>query len=622
MKLERVRIEGFRCFEQEADLPVDSFTAILGRNDVGKSSLLEALHIFFEDGAPDAGDVNTKSANKQVRIICEFSDLPTELVLDATHPTTLADEYLLNAKGLLEIHKVYDGSLKTPKLTGTYVMAEHPAAAGFNNLHEYKNPQLKIVAENFGIDLSGVPKNVNTALRRAMWAYVKETFGAFTLQATLLDVNKEGNKQIWSQLKESLPVFALFKADRPSTDQDSEAQDPIKAAVIEALKLQEAKLEELRTEVEKSVLEVAALTVAKLAEIDPNLAKELRPTVQRPNWSSAFKIALTDESSVPVNKRGSGVRRMILLNFFRAQAERKNREAKGPGVIYAIEEPETSQHPHNQKLLLRAFSELSEQPGCQVIITTHNPAFARGLPVSALRLVSRTEEGIREILVGADHVYERAAKDLGVLPDNMVKAFVGVEGTNDINFLKNISRMLSHYEVDIPDLEAAELEGHLIFLPLGGSNLGNWVGRFSNLNRPEFHLFDRDTAPPHPPKYADAANRINALAGGWAAHTDAREMENYIHHRAIAEHWPDVNWEPHDNQTDVPLTLTQKLMTSLGKDWNALGQNGRRDAELGIKVKLNRDVVNRMTPELLTESDPNHVIRGFLRKIGTALAAP
>lgn len=619
MRLESVRVTGFRCFEKETELLLGGFTAVLGRNDVGKSSLLEALQIFFDDSAPDAGDVNANSIGNQVRIVCEFSELPSQLVLDATYPTSLEEEYLTNEKGLLEIHKVYDGSLKTPKLVGTYVSANHPATAGFTNLHELKNTQLKAAAEALKVDLTGTAKNINTQLRRAMWNYAAQLNGGLAMQTTLLDVSKEGNKQIWSQLRAELPVFALFKADRPSTDQDSEAQDPMKAAVVEALKQQEAKLEELRAAVEKSVLEVAALTVSKLAEIDPNLAKELKPTVQRPNWAAAFKIALTDESAIPVNKRGSGVRRMILLNFFRAQAERKNREANGPGVIYAIEEPETSQHPHNQRLLLRAFLELSEQAGCQVIITTHNPAFARGLPIRSVRLLVRNDDGGRALLTGEEEVYQRAVKDLGVLPDNSVKAFIGVEGTNDINFLRGISQILAAEEGDIPNLNEAELNGILIFIPLGGSNLENWVGRFRNLNRPEFHLFDRDVPAPAPPRYEAAANRINALPNCFASHTGAREMENYIHFEAIAKHWPEVKWTPHHPHTDVPLSLAQSIVSSNGTDWGKLQARARHEAELGVKVKLNRDVVTSMTPQMLTESDPEHTVRTFLRRIGQAL---
>ena len=61
-----------------------------------------------------------------------------------------------------------------------------------------------------------------------------------------------------------------------------------------------------------------------------------------------------------------------MLNFFRAEAERRKAEAKIPSIIYAIEEPETSQHTEHQKKMIKAFLDLSKTANTQVIITTHS----------------------------------------------------------------------------------------------------------------------------------------------------------------------------------------------------------------------------------------------------------
>lgn len=45
-----------------------------------------------------------------------------------------------------------------------------------------------------------------------------------------------------------------------------------------------------------------------------------------------------------MNKRGSGVRRAVLLSSFLADAENKRDPDNTNHVIYAIEEPETSLH--------------------------------------------------------------------------------------------------------------------------------------------------------------------------------------------------------------------------------------------------------------------------------------
>ncbi|WP_141034180.1 AAA family ATPase, partial [Escherichia coli] len=83
-------------------------------------------------------------------------------------------------------------------------------------------------------------------------------------------------------------------------------------------------------------------------------------------------------------KRGSGVRRLVLISFFKAEAERLQSEFPDKGVIYAIEEPETSQHPSNQRLLIEAFQELASSDKCQVLITTHVPALVEKIPTESL----------------------------------------------------------------------------------------------------------------------------------------------------------------------------------------------------------------------------------------------
>ena len=48
MKLKSITIENFRCYEQAVTVSFEDLTTIVGKNDVGKSSILEALEIFFQ----------------------------------------------------------------------------------------------------------------------------------------------------------------------------------------------------------------------------------------------------------------------------------------------------------------------------------------------------------------------------------------------------------------------------------------------------------------------------------------------------------------------------------------------------------------------------------------------
>lgn len=130
--------------------------------------------------------------------------------------------------------------------------------------------------------------------------------------------------------------------------------------------------------------------------MSPEIASTLQPIIPDTNslkWTDVFKkVSICGDENIPINKRGSGVKRLILLNFFRAEAERRLQEKNIPKIIYAIEEPETSQHTENQKKLIDAFIKLSENQNTQVILTTHSPNIVKKLDFSNLRLIKVEEK--------------------------------------------------------------------------------------------------------------------------------------------------------------------------------------------------------------------------------------
>ena len=478
MRLKAVIIENFRLYKDPIRVDFDDLTAIIGRNDYGKSTILEALAIFFETANTkiDTSDVCVRSDSPIVRIGCVFGNLPEDIVLDATAETSLADEYLLNADGDLEIHKLYDCSKSriTPK---AYARAMHPSAPRVNDLLLLKQAELKSRHELLEVSKQGVDMRVNASIRQAIWNALP--VGDLNIQEQDIPLDKEDAKIMWEQLSAYLPTYALFQADRASTDADSEVQNPMKLAVAEALRSVETQLDEIRRMVEVKALDVAQRTLDKLQEMDAELAKELRPSFSsEPRWDG-FKLALLGDEGIPINKRGSGVRRLILLNFFRAEAERKALE-ENRDIIYAIEEPEASQHPSNQELLIKALIALSEADGCQVLITTHVPRIVGLIPVTSVRLLHRDETGAPVVSKGAEDVYRRVVNELGVLPDlhdvqeaqRRLKVIVCVEGKHDRTFLFHMCRLLRTRDGTLPDLEHDE---RVTVMPLHGALLKDWV---------------------------------------------------------------------------------------------------------------------------------------------------
>lgn len=617
MRLRRLILENFRGYARRTEIDIADLTSLVGKNDVGKSTILEALAIFF---GCDAVKIDQQDACMRgetgplIRIGCVFDQFPEQLVIDARAPTRLADEYLLNAEGLLEIVKVFDASKKSPPCT-VYANCLHPTASGVDDLLQLKNADLKKRAGDRGIAQEAIADSrSNGSLRAAIRAHVADLHVA----ARSIPLDAEDGKKVWEQLQKVLPTFALFRSDRPSRDEDPEVQDPMALAVKEAVREVEADLEQVRAKVRDRVAQVAQRTIEKLREMDPALASDLTPEFRaEPKWEG-FKLSLVGEGGVPINKRGSGVRRLILLNFFRAEAERRQAATASPGVIYAIEEPETSQHPNNQAMLVRALAALSEREGVQVLLTTHVPGIAGLLPAESIRFVARGADGHPEVRGGGEEVLRDVADQLGVLPDQRARVLVYVEGPHDVVFLGHMARLFrANGNATVPDMQN---DPRVAFVVTGGGNLWHWVNKryLANLGLPEVHIYDRDTEAP--PKYGAIVDKVNALGGThWARLTSKREMENYLHPNAIAEAMQVA--VVFTDTCDIPTIVAEQIHIASGspKAWSELDEKKRAEKCRKAKVRLNADAAACMTHDMLRERDPSGEVRGWFEEIAVRI---
>jgi len=526
MRLKEIGVKNFRGYREEVRVPIHSdVTGITGRNDAGKSSLLDALDIFFEGGevSIDKDDFNVHERDGVIEIRCVFDQLPATISIDETNATTLESEHLLNQNGDLEILKRFKKGGKSPDVL---IVAEHPCANGFDDLHSLKIADLKARAATLQVPEESVQdKRKSACWRSAIWA-LQEDLEKASRELKVSEFSDD-SKAIQAKLFRELPLFALFKADRESKDSDPHAKNPLQDAVSQAKRELSAEIERLEQEIKARVLDRAQRTLEKLKEMDPNLAAELNPRFKKaPTWS--FDFALDGDDEIPINKRGSGVRRLIVLNFFRAEAERKVIAEDAPAVIYGFEEPETSQHPANQELLVQALIHLGQRPASQVLLTTHVPALAGLLPLEGLRLVSR-ENGQTTVEFGTDAVLERIAKALGVLPDpgaSRAKALLLVEGPGDVVFVRHLSKSLTEGGFLPKTLEDAGV----LPVSIGGcGNLKHWQTKklADQFGIPWAILLDSDRGGQDEGRNRKAVENLIA-EGKKAFLTRRREPENYI----------------------------------------------------------------------------------------------
>jgi predicted ATP-dependent endonuclease of OLD family len=404
MKIKSVTLSCFRGYSDPVKVEISDLCVLVGKNDIGKSTILEALDIFFNDGKGcvkiDKDDINKKCIENGidcVEISVEFTDLPDSVLIDATNETTLTAEFLLTQAGTLEVVKRYPKAGKAK----VFIRAWHPSHENCQDLLLKKNADLKKILSQQGLECEDKTKNAE--LRKAIWNGQED----LQLAEQEIEVAKIDAKSIWEQLNAYMPLYTLFQSDRKNSDGDSEVQDPMRLAVREILgdPTIQKELSDIAVTVKARLDQVAARTLDKLREMNPSIASSLDPKLPDTaslKWTDVFKnVAITGDNDIPINKRGSGVKRLVLISFFRAEAERRQQEVNLPNIVYAIEEPETSQHPEHQRALVDALVSLSETANTQVFVTTHSPEIVKRLKFENILLISGRAPG--EILHVREH---------------------------------------------------------------------------------------------------------------------------------------------------------------------------------------------------------------------------
>ena len=510
MKLKQVRLKNFRGYI-DSIVPIKNLNVLIGKNDVGKSTIIDALDIYFNDVAIDAQDFNVYStgANSYIEISCCFEvGLDETITLDSSDntSTTLQEEYLLNKDNLLEISKKFEyanGKIKKPSIQ---IIAKYPQNFAKPLICQKISELSKFAKEN-NITVSNL--SIKKEIRKAIFAQYADLEWNDALEINI-DSKDTDIIPVFNKFKDDLPVFMTFRSDRTNTDKDKEINDTTKAIAKTAVLELEEDFLKIKQIIVNQIQELANNTLKKLQTFDSNIAKELKTNIDTKSLDSLFSFTFNCDDGISFNKRGSGVKRLMLLSFFLAEAERKN---NSKNIIYAIEEPETSQHPDFQILLIDALKRLSSDTDRQIILTTHTPEIVKLINKENLVFLQKSQEN-HLITIQTDNNIDisKVADTLGILPYVSYKGVIFVERTTDIKFLKNLNEIDSFR--NIIDINT------LTFIPLHGcGNVDIWIKEdyLKNTNVKCLYFKDRDD------NQTRAIIQHNNLI-----QTKKREIENYI----------------------------------------------------------------------------------------------
>ncbi|WP_368655508.1 AAA family ATPase [Castellaniella ginsengisoli] len=136
-----------------------------------------------------------------------------------------------------------------------------------------------------------------------------------------------------------------------------------------------------------NLADIRSVLLAETGEIDISpVARKLRDLSKGVDVS----FTATGSQSFPLARHGMGTRSLASLLVFRAFASWKSKQAEDAGdhvhSVLALEEPEAHLHPQAQRSF---FSQVKSIPG-QRVVSTHSPYFAGQAGLSDLRLFVRS----------------------------------------------------------------------------------------------------------------------------------------------------------------------------------------------------------------------------------------
>ena len=388
MKIRKLTITRFRGLEQLSFCPGPS-TVILGPNNSGKSTVLEALDLLFHPGfgrprpPPDELDYHERQSEREFEIEAVVGELNKELLAECLH--------------YLEGWRAEEGELVAePDGHGIepVVRVRVRGSSEFEHIHEFAKPEAE--GARFFPRLRRQIGWVFDGRRRDPARQL------FFYQGGLLD-------RLFANTDIDVALDVLRTALR-----DGASHVNYDNAVADTLGALSTDLEGL------GLLEEGELATFETGAVS---RRALLQTLR-------LALPISSDIAVPLARQGRGAQRLVLMAVLLRLAA-----AADSNVIGAFEEPEEALEPLRQNHVSSMLDEIVRSGG-QIFVVTHSPEIARCFGIKSFLLLRERQAGneSRHLVGGlspsVEQAYERRL-DGPVVRGLFCRVPVLVEGPSD-----------------------------------------------------------------------------------------------------------------------------------------------------------------------------------------------
>ena len=409
VRVQSLHVKNYRCI-RDAELSLDSLTALVGRNGSGKSAFLSALELFYKPEMPlTEEDFFDRNVDEPIEITVTYGSLG--LAAREEFAKYMRDDEL-PIVGLFR--------LESGKGRATYhgTSLQHPAFARVRS-----NSKKTVLRDAFNdlredVSFSGLTRanSADVALRQMdEWELnhpesceLHRDDGQFFGWTNV----GQGYLRKHTQL---IRIPAVHDASEEANEGRGSAITELVNLVVRRVLTDDPKIEELKQEASERFAQIMNDDAGtRLDNLADNLTQTLRtfvpdaaialqwsqwPGLQIPPPQTDVRIH-EDGYRATVTRTGHGLQRALIFTLLQhLTAVRRGDESEqsetsadedllpapatttSPDLVLAVDEPELYQHPNRQRHLAEVFLKLSEgeirgaAASTQVLYTTHSPLF-------------------------------------------------------------------------------------------------------------------------------------------------------------------------------------------------------------------------------------------------------
>lgn len=373
---------------------------LIGQNNSGKTTIIKALSILFDQSSSKSMTINDFSKNITIE---ELKEKPPEIKISAVIKESddeekYSDDLVTVSDWLVDLESPYKA-----KINYHYYLPEKEIDNYMDSIKDisvedpdeyWKEIERKFLKKYKYKRYVGNPEHKNSLESSDLKKF------DFQFLSPIRDVERDlytGSNTLLKEIIDFFMDYDIKTNDKLSNKEKEEKIKKNKNKFSEGTKPLINQLHQRMKAGKKEILKYAERTGASFDDSKPEFAGKILDT----ELYSALKLMVENKTGIkiPADQNGLGYNNLIYISLLLAKMQK---DASGVYLgsnakvysILAIEEPEAHLHPNMQYLFLKFLNDNQKNKVRQTFITSHSPNITAAVDLDKLIVINKTQRHV------------------------------------------------------------------------------------------------------------------------------------------------------------------------------------------------------------------------------------